>query len=105
MIVSHPRLTPPNLLRETELHQRLAQAGALASLLVAAGGVIVLFGWTLRLDILKSVLPGFVAMKANAAVGFLLLGLALTCQAFARRSKPLKLLALPSPLPPPSSDS
>lgn len=60
-------------------------ANATAATLAArfAGGVavvvggLVLVGWALEIATLKSVLPGWVSMKPNAAVGFLLIGLAL----------------------------
>ena len=42
--------------------RKLAASAALVTL---ATGVLVLFGWLLDIPSLKSVLPGFVAMKAN----------------------------------------
>jgi hypothetical protein len=48
-------------------------AGALA---VLVGGVVLL-GWVLDMAALKSVLPGWVSMKPNTAVAFILAGIAL----------------------------
>lgn len=38
------------------------------------GGVLVLLGWAFNIQWLKSILPGLVSMKANTAIGFVLLG-------------------------------
>ncbi len=43
----------------------------------AAIGVLILVGWALDLAILKSVVPGLIAMKPNAALGFVLAGSAI----------------------------
>jgi PAS domain S-box-containing protein len=51
-------------------------SGTLAAL-VSATAVSVMAGWWLDIPALKSVFPGFVTMKPNAALGFLLLGAAL----------------------------
>ena len=40
-------------------------------------GAMVLAGWALEIGALKSVLPGWVSMKPNAALGFILIGIAL----------------------------
>jgi signal transduction histidine kinase/CheY-like chemotaxis protein len=53
---------------------RLAQVVAV---LVAALGFFVLIGWVISSDGLKTVLPGYVSMKANTATCFLLSGTAL----------------------------
>lgn len=63
----------PFVVSPDRLH-RLARAAGL----VAAGiGALVLVGWTLDAPLLKSVVAGFVTMKANAALAFVLAGAAL----------------------------
>lgn len=49
----------------------------LISLVVGFVGCSVLIGWIFDISILKSVLPGLVRMKANTALGFILIGLSL----------------------------
>ncbi len=51
--------------------------GALAALV----GGMVLLGWALNIATLKSVLPGWVSMKPNTAVAFILTGIALLASA------------------------
>jgi len=48
-----------------------------ASILVIIVGFLVLIGWVFDLPNLKSVLPRFVTMKANTAIGFVLAGTSL----------------------------
>ena len=45
--------------------------------LTASVGALALLGWCLDIELLKSVVPGQVAMKANTAVGLMLAGVAL----------------------------
>ncbi|HEY9804528.1 MAG TPA: EAL domain-containing protein [Leptolyngbyaceae cyanobacterium] len=47
------------------------------SILVTLVGCAVLIGWSVDIQILKSILPQWVAMKPNTALGFVLSGLAL----------------------------
>ena len=48
-----------------------------AAVLAVVVGAMVLVGWAFDIAALKSVLPGWVAMKANTAVSFILTGIAL----------------------------
>ncbi len=61
-----------------------------SGLFSATIGILVLFGWILDSSDLKSIEPGWVAMKGNAALGFVLLGLSLWLRAsnvtYARKS-------------------
>lgn len=51
---------------------------AVASAAAILGGAMVLCGWLFDISALKSILPGWVAMKPNTAVAFILTGIALT---------------------------
>lgn len=58
--------------------QRLIAVSRWASLGSAIAGLLVLGGWIFGIPILKSMLPGFVEMKANTAIGFILAGTSLS---------------------------
>ncbi|MBV9126358.1 MAG: methyl-accepting chemotaxis protein [Planctomycetes bacterium] len=62
---------------DPQLAARLRSASQVAAALVVVTGVLVLVGWVLDIDVLRSILPNYVAMKANTAIGFTLAGLAL----------------------------
>jgi len=51
----------------------------IASILIILGGCAVLIGWALNIQTLKSIYPGFVTMKVNTAICFILIGVALWC--------------------------
>jgi signal transduction histidine kinase len=56
---------------------RLKLLSKAAAGLIAATAVVVLLGWIFNIAALKSINPNFVSMKANTAICFLLIGLAL----------------------------
>ncbi len=62
---------------EPGLARRLGQFVSSCSVLAVAFGLWVLTGWTLHSQIVKSILPGQVAVKVNTAVCFILVGFAL----------------------------
>lgn len=51
----------------------ITRAAALLSVLL---GIVVLTGWVLDITVLKSILPGYISMKPNTAIGFVCGGLA-----------------------------
>lgn len=50
------------------------KAAQIASAIVILVGCVVLVGWIYNIAVLKSILPGFVAMRPNTALGFILAG-------------------------------
>lgn len=65
-------------LSDNGVHVRWLQRSALlAASVVAALGLAALLGWMFDLPLLRSLLPGHVAMKANTAIGMVLAGIAL----------------------------
>ena len=59
------------------LTERTSLTTTLCAALVSLMGFAVLAGWLFNIEILKSVLPGLVTMKANTAIGFVLSGLSM----------------------------
>ena len=51
-----------------------------AALAIVLTGCLALIGWAFRIEVLKSVVPGMVTMKANTALAFVLAGTALWLQ-------------------------
>src|SRR5665213_1540604 len=64
-----------------------------ASLLTIATGCLVLAGWLFNIPYFKTVLPGIVSMRFNAAVCFILSGIALYLFNAPRINQPLKTIA------------
>jgi PAS domain S-box-containing protein len=60
-----------------DLSHKFKQVSRTLSVIVIAVGAVVVLGWVFSLPLLKSVFPGFVEMKANTAIAFLLSGIAL----------------------------
>lgn len=58
-------------------HRALRDFALIASIAVILGGCLVLAGWMLDITAFKSILPDLPTMKANAAVCFILAGVAL----------------------------
>ena len=50
----------------------------MVGIVLATVGVLVLIGWALRVQILRTMYPGLATMKPDTAAGFLLIGIALT---------------------------
>jgi len=57
-------------------------------------GAIVLLGWWLGLDALKSSVPGLLSMKVNTAIGFVLLGLGMLLRIRGRRAAVVPIWAV-----------
>ena len=62
---------------DPRIEHKLRLFVVLSSLFSIAIGLIGLAGWVFKVEILKTVLPGLVTMKANTAVCFVLVGLSL----------------------------
>jgi len=60
--------------RRFELLQTFCQGSAMAAVGVAW---VVLCGWAFPIEVLKTLLPGLVAMKANTALGLAFSGISL----------------------------
>jgi PAS domain S-box-containing protein len=73
--------------------KKLMSWPTLAAMMSAAIGLAVLIGWVLDVHALKSIVPGWVTMKANTALCFVLLGLSLGLQRLPMTGKKLLLLS------------
>ncbi len=72
--VPHTSLTPK---LDPRIARKLSHFVSLSSLFSIAVGLIGLAGWVFHVQILKSVWPGLVTMKANTAACFVLIGVSL----------------------------
>ena len=60
-----------------------------AALLAIVAGLLVLAGWALDIQALKSISPDWASMKANTAACFVLLGFAMWSQVFFKQTQPV----------------
>jgi PAS domain S-box-containing protein len=74
-VIKPPNNSPGQ--REPRIARRVGQFVAFCGLFSIAVGLAGLAGWVFQVRILKSVLPGLVAMKANTAACFVLIGVSL----------------------------
>src|SRR5680860_953553 len=63
-------------LPEKQLRQSLTVAAAIGIAAIVLG-LVVLTAWVFDVPVIKSIRPGWAAMKANTAIGFILAGAAL----------------------------
>jgi two-component system cell cycle sensor histidine kinase/response regulator CckA len=77
-----------------ELRHRLGYAPVVAATVAVAVGVVVLLGWWLGIDALKSIVPGVLTMKVNTAIAFVLLGTGMLLRARGSRAAVLPLAAV-----------
>lgn len=68
-----------NLDNETDNHQlyQLKFYSKIASIIAIFIGLFVILGWTFNIGSFKSIFPNIVAMKANTAICFILIGISL----------------------------
>jgi PAS domain S-box-containing protein len=72
----------------------LASVSTIAAVSSVMIGAIVLVGWWLGIDALKSIVPGLLTMKVNTAIAFVLLGAGILLRARGRRVAVVPLLAV-----------
>jgi two-component system, sensor histidine kinase len=76
------------------LVERCQSTARVCALAVMTLGIAVLIGWAQDIGVLKSVLPGWVAMKANTALGLLLAGGSLVAAGQVRKTPGWRALHL-----------
>ena len=62
------------------ISRRLRHIAWTCGVIVVVIGVMAMLGWVFHIGVLKSVLPGLVSMKMNAAVAFVIAGTSLLLQ-------------------------
>jgi diguanylate cyclase (GGDEF)-like protein/PAS domain S-box-containing protein len=72
-LISGVSMSDPNA-RRFKFLRMYCEASAIAAVGI---GCVVLCGWAFRIEVLKSILPGLVAMRANTALGLALCGISL----------------------------
>ena len=77
----------------TRLGKRIAALPRIAGVTAISVGAIVFVGWTFDLPLLKSVHPNLVAMKANAALAFILAGTSLLLMHSSAKRNQMKRVA------------
>src|SRR5690242_9674058 len=65
-------------LAATFRQRQLLRGSLVIASVVAGAGVIVLIGWLFDIPTLKGIAPGFVTMKSNTALAFVVMGAAVT---------------------------
>jgi PAS domain S-box-containing protein len=77
-----------------ELGHGLRHLPVVAAAVAVAVGAIVLVGWWLGIDVLKSIVPGVLTMKVNTSIAFVLLGIGMLLRARESRAAVLPLVAV-----------
>jgi diguanylate cyclase (GGDEF)-like protein len=80
-------LPPPPDLTLPRVVAALHRIAHVASAIPIAVGVLVLFGWSANIEMLKRIVPGLKAMNPTSAIGFILLGASLTLIVHRERSR------------------
>jgi hypothetical protein len=87
-------LRPPPAAPSRALQHGLRHLPVVAAALAVTVGAVVLIGWWLGIDELKSIVPGVLTMKANTAIAFVLLGTGMLLRARGSRAAVLPLAAV-----------
>jgi methyl-accepting chemotaxis protein len=87
-------LRPPPATPSRELQHGLRHLPVVAAALAVTVGTVVLIGWWLRIDELKSIVPGVLTIKVNTAIAFVLLGAGMLLRAGGSRAAVLPLAAV-----------